>query len=214
MNLAMSGAAGVGASAAIAGQSGVDFGIQISHRYRFECWRPVTMLPVKIARALGLSRATQERIKDLIPKRLAWRDECDNIIVNTGLDDYLDKFYKGSTYTASHFVGLTDDSPTIAAGDTMSSHVGWVEATGYSESTREALTMGTVSSQSVDNSASKASFSINATDTIGGAFITTDNTKSGTSGTLIGAAALSGGDQAVSDGDTLNVTVTCTMAAA
>lgn len=214
MNLAISSAAGVGAQANAAAVTGADFSIQISHLYRLECWRPVTMLPVKIARALGLSEALQAGIESLIPKRLAWSDECRNIIVNTGLDDYLDKYYKGSTYTASHFVGLTDDSPTIAAGDTMASHVGWVEATGYSEATREALTMGTVASQSVDNSASKASFSINATDTIGGAFITTNSTKSGTTGTLVGAAALTGGNQAVSSGDTLNVTVTCTMAAA
>ena len=37
------------------------------------------------------------------------------------------------------------------------------------------LTLGTVSSKSVDNSASKASFAINATVTIGGAFLTTNS---------------------------------------
>ena len=145
---------------------------------------------------------------------LKWKEECHNIVANVGLDDILDKYYKGSTYTAAHYVGLTDGTPTVAAGDTMASHAGWTEITAYSEGTREVLTMGTVSGQSVDNSASKASFSINGTATVGGAFVTTDNTKGGTSGTLVGVAAFSGGDRAVSSGDTLNVTVTATAASA
>jgi len=143
---------------------------------------------------------------------LKWKEEVFNIVVNTGLDDILDKYYKGSAYTASHFVGLTSATPTIAATDTMASHAGWNEDVTYTEATRPALTLGTVTSQSVNNSASKATFSINGTATIGGAFITTDSTKSGTIGTLVGGAAFSTGDKAVASGDTLNVTVTLTAA--
>lgn len=142
--------------------------------------------------------------------RLKWETFDRNIIVNTGLDDILDKYYKGSSYTASHFVGLTDGTPTVAAGDTMASHAGWTEITAYSESVRQTLTLGTVASQSVDNSASKASYSINGTATIGGFFLTTNNTKGGTTGTLIGAVAFTGGDKSVANGDTLNVTATLT----
>jgi len=139
---------------------------------------------------------------------LKWTGVVENLVVNVGLDEVLDKFWKGSTYTAAHFVGLTDGTPTIAAADTMASHVGWTEVTAYSEATREALTMGTVASQSVDNSASKASYSINGTATVGGAFVTTVNTKGGTTGVLVGAGAFTGGDKSVGSGDTLNVTVT------
>lgn len=142
--------------------------------------------------------------------KLKWVEEVENIIVNEGLDEILDKFYKGSSYTAAHYVGLTDGTPTIAAGDTMSSHAGWAEVVAYSESNRQTLTLGAVSSQSVDNSASKASYSINGTATIGGLFLTTNNTKSGTTGILIGAVAFTGGDKSVANGDTLNVTVTLT----
>lgn len=141
---------------------------------------------------------------------LKWVDGGYNIIVNTGLDDILDKYYKGSSYTAAHYVGLTDGTPTVAAGDTMSSHAGWAEVTAYSESVRQTLTLGTVSSQSVDNSASKAAYSINGTATVGGFFLTTNNTKSGTTGTLVGAVAFTGGDKSVANGDTLNVTATLT----
>jgi hypothetical protein len=139
---------------------------------------------------------------------LKWTEEVQNLVVNEGLDDILNQYYKGSTYTAAHYVGLTDGTPTIAATDTAGSHAGWVEDTNYAEATRPSLTLGTVSSQSVDNSASKATFSINATTTIGGAFVITNNTKGGTTGTLVGAAAFTAGDKSVANGDTLNVTVT------
>lgn len=144
---------------------------------------------------------------------LKWSEKIFNLVVNVGLDDVLDKYFKGSTYTSAHYVGLTDGTPTVAAGDTMASHAGWTEIVAYTEATREALTLGTVSSQSVDNSASKASYSINGTATVGGVFVTTDNTKSGTTGTLYGGGAFTGGDKSVASGDTLNVTVTLTASA-
>lgn len=146
--------------------------------------------------------------------QLKWVDEFDNLVVTVGLNDSLDKHFKGSSYTAAWYVGLTAGSPSFAAGDTMSSHGGWTESAIYSESVRQTLTPGTVSGGSVDNSASKASFSINGSGTIGGAFVVTDNTKSGSSGILYGGGAFSGGNRTVASGDTLNVTITLTAAAA
>lgn len=143
-----------------------------------------------------------------------WREVCWNLVVNVGLNDLLDKRFKASSYTAADYVGLTDGAPTIAAGDTMASHAGWAEVTAYSEGTRPALTLGSVASQSVDNSASKASFSISGSATVGGAFIVTNSTKGGTSGILYGVAAFSEGDRAVQNGDTVEVTATLTAAAA
>ena len=70
---------------------------------------------------------------------IKWVEEIHNIIVNVGLDDILDKYYKGSTYTASFFVGLTDGTPTVAAADTMASHAGWTEVTAYDEAGLEQL---------------------------------------------------------------------------
>lgn len=145
---------------------------------------------------------------------LKWEDTVDNLVVNAGLDDALDKRFKASAYTSADFVGLTDSAPTINAADTMASHAGWVEIEDYSEATREALTLGTVSGQSVNNSASKASFSINASVTVGGAFINTVSTKGGTTGILYGVVALTEGDRSLVNLDTLNVTVTLTAAAA
>lgn len=146
---------------------------------------------------------------------LKWVEEMDNVVTNVGLDDLLDKYLKGAAYTASHFVGLTDGTPTVLGADTMSSHAGWVEVVAYTEGTRPALTLGTVSSQSVNNSASKATFSINAdTTVVGGAFIATNSTKSGTTGVLYSVAAFTGADKSLDSGDTLNVTCTFTAASA
>ena len=140
--------------------------------------------------------------------KLKWVEEFDNLVVNVGLDDALDKYFKGSAYTATHYVGLKGTG-AAAAGDTMASHAGWAEITPYSDATRPAFTPGAVAAQSVDNSASKASFSINATATVFGAFLTTNNAKGGTTGTLYSAGDFAA-SRAVVSGDTLNVTYTAT----
>ena len=60
----------------------------------------------------------------------------------------------------------------------------------------------------MDNSAAKASFSITSADTVDGGFLSDSNTKGGTTGTLYGVGAFTGGGQAVLGGDVLNITVT------
>lgn len=141
-----------------------------------------------------------------------WREEIHNLVVDTGLNDVLDKYFKGSNYSAAHYVGLADGTPTPAAGDTMASHAGWAEVTAYDEGTRPAFTPGTVSAKSVSNSASKAEFTISGAATIGGAFLTTNNTKGGSTGTLVSVAAFTSGDRSLQDGDVIQVQVTYTGA--
>lgn len=141
-----------------------------------------------------------------------WRDSFHNTIVNAGLDHALDATLSAGTQITTWYVGLTDGTPTVAAGDTMSSHAGWAEVTTYSESVRQTWTDAGVSSQSVTNSASTADFSINGTATVGGAFLTSNSTKGGTTGTLFAAEAFSGGDKSLTSGDTLSVTYTVSAA--
>jgi hypothetical protein len=67
----------------------------------------------------------------------------------------------------------------------------------------------------ISNSSSVAVFSINGTTTVGGAFLTTDNTKGGTSGTLFSASDFqSPGDRSVVSGDVINLTYQFSLDAA
>lgn len=150
---------------------------------------------------------------------LKWELTDHNTVVNVGLQDMNAKYFTGSAYTAAWYLGLITGpgaSVTIAAGDTASSHAGWTEATGYSQATRPACTFGTPTTANpsvATNSASTATFSINATATIAGAFLISNNTKSGTTGTLYSAAKFqSPGDRSVINGDTITVTYTLSLA--
>jgi len=149
---------------------------------------------------------------------LKWEAEAPNLVVNVGLQDMNSKYFTGSAYTAAWYLGLYGAGSTNnpAASDTMSSHAGWTENTNYSQATRPACTFGTPSTANpsvATNSASPATFSINATTTIGGAFLTSNSTKGGTTGTLYSAADFSSpGDRSVVSGDTLSVTYTLSLA--
>lgn len=171
---------------------------------------------VPVGLASGVKYSTRYEVEAHDPQgNLIFRDEFQNLVVDEGLNDNLAKYFKGAAYTAAHFVGLTQGSPVFAAGNTLASHAGWTEQTGYNEEERQALVLGSVAAKQVSNSGSKAVFTItdNAT-TIGGAFLATDDTKGGTTGILYGGGAFSGGDVVLSAGSTLSVTVTLTASAA
>ena len=152
--------------------------------------------------------------------KLKWEESTHNLVVNVGLQDMNTQYFKGSSYTAAWYIGLygAGASNTPAAGDTASSHAGWTEVVPYSNATRPAATFGTATTADpsvISNSASPASFTINATATVGGAFLISNSTKSGTTGILFSASDFqSPGDRSVVSGDTLNVTYTFSLDAA
>jgi hypothetical protein len=150
---------------------------------------------------------------------LKWEDQMHNLVVNVGLQDMNTKYFAGSTYTASWFLGLVTgpgSGTTYAAADTLASHAGWTEFTNYSGN-RKAVTFGTATTADpsvISSSASPAQFSITgAGGTVAGAFLC--NVSSGTSGLLFSEADFqSPGDRVVVSGDTLNVTYTFSLDAA
>lgn len=148
---------------------------------------------------------------------IKWTHAEDNLVVNVGLQDMNTQYFTGSSYTAAWYLGLiTGPGVTTSATDTMGSH-GWTEFTGYSQATRVTATFGSATSANpsvISNSGSPAAFSINATGTVGGAFLTSNNTKSGTTGILFSEKAFSSpGDRSVVSGDTLTVTWTFSLTA-
>lgn len=146
-----------------------------------------------------------------------WRDEFPNLVVNEGLQLMNNTFFAGTTYTAVWYLGLITgpgSGTSFAAADTMSSHVGWTEDTTYSNANRPTVTFGSATLADPSVIATTAtSFSINGATTVAGAFLTTDNTKGGTTGTLFSASDFTGGDRILASGDTLNVTYTFTLEA-
>lgn len=137
---------------------------------------------------------------------LKWVEEFHNLVTTAGLNALITAAFKTIPGSVAWYVGLKNTG-SAAAGDTMSSHAGWTENTTYSESVRQTWTPGSVASGSVDNSASKATFSINGTTTIYGCFLASDSTKSGTTGTLYGVGDFASSRSVIS-GDTLTVQVT------
>lgn len=152
--------------------------------------------------------------------QIKWEENLKNLVVNVGLKDMNDKYFTGAAYTATWFLGLygAAASNDPAAGDTAASHAGWTEVVPYSNATRPAATFAaatTADPSVITNSASPASFSIDDTATIGGAFLISDNTKSGSTGVLFSASDFAApGDRSVASGDTLNVTYTFSLDAA
>jgi len=118
-----------------------------------------------------------------------------------------------TTASAGTTVTAAECAWECRAADTMASHTPWTDVVPYSNATRPAFTPGTISAGSVDNSASVAAFTINATDNIFGCFMCDSATKSETASLLLGQGTFTGASRSVLSGDTLNVTITCTMAA-
>lgn len=140
---------------------------------------------------------------------LKWTEDFPNLVVNEGLQFINQQVFLGANYTASWYMGLVNTGAVYNAANTMSAHVTWTENTDYLQSTRPLIvfTTPTTANPSVATS-DIVTFTISANATIAGAFITTSNTKAGTTGTLLSAGNFTVGDRGLVSGDTLNVTYT------
>src|SRR5262245_2279831 len=147
--------------------------------------------------------------------KLKWREVIDNVVATVGKNLALDTFLAGSAYTVTGpYMGLISSTSftAVAAGDTMASHAGWLEAGGSNAPTysgnRKTAAWSAAASGSKALSAA-LSFAITASGTVKGAFLCYGSgasaTKDNTGGTLYSAGTFSTGDKAVVNGDTLNV---------
>ena len=154
---------------------------------------------------------------------LKWTDTFKNLVPEAGLTKYLDATLKTGLASPLWYVFLVTgpgSGTTYADTDVLATHAGWTEDNTSYTGNRPALNVSAAitctgsGSCSLTNSANKASFTIDSTCsggcTIAGAGLASVNT--GTSGTLLGAGDFSGGDRSVVESDTLNVTITCTLA--
>lgn len=150
-----------------------------------------------------------------------WRDEFPNTVVTVGKNQMLDSALAGSSYTVTGpFIGLISSTSfsTISAADTMSSHAGWLEAGNANAPTytspRKTASWSAAAAGSKALS-SAASFGITSTGTVKGAFMVYGSgavsTIDSTAGVLFSAGLFTGGDRAVINGDTLNVSYSVSL---
>ena len=148
--------------------------------------------------------------------QVLWEDSFHNTVMTLGKNDVLNKYFSNTAAGAS-YLGLISSTgySAIAAADTMSSHAGWTEAGNANAPTytspRKTLTAAWAAASAGSMATSAAqSFAITGTGTVKGAFINIGGTSAidNTTGILYSAGLFSGGDRAVINGDTLNVTVT------
>ncbi len=147
---------------------------------------------------------------------LKWQETIHNVVTTLGKNDVLNKYFSNSAAGVPYLGLISSVSYTTgpAAGDTMSSHSGWTEAGATNAPTytspRKTMTAawGAASSGSMVSSAQ--SFAITGTGTLKGAFLNIGGSSAidNTSGLLYSAATFTGGDKAVANLDTVNVTVT------
>jgi len=128
-----------------------------------------------------------------------WRDGVliaervnENLCPDEFINHVLDVVLSGGTQITSWYLALFSDNHTPAASDDYAAP-GFTEADGYDETTRPAWSEAGVSAKSITNSASKATFTMDGTDTtIYGAALVSDNTKDdqAASGAVLGPFAI------------------------
>lgn len=129
--------------------------------------------------------------------------EDKNLVVNEGLDSLLGIMFHNATQIGTWYMGVFSGNYTPVAGLTAATvATSATESVAYDEASRPAFNEAAATAQSITNSANRATFTFNATATIYGAFLISDATKSGTSGTLFSAARFSAA-KAVVTGDQL-----------
>lgn len=132
--------------------------------------------------------------------------EDPNLVVNEGLNSLLGVMFNSATQITAWYMGVFEGNYTPLATETAATiATASTESTAYASTTRPAYVQAAPSSQSITNSASRASFVFNATKSIYGAFLVSTSTKSGTSGVLFSAAKFSA-VKSVQSGDELLLT--------
>lgn len=119
---------------------------------------------------------------------LKWEDTIHNLVTTVGKTDLIDKYFRGSAYTAAWFLGLKG-AGTAVVGDTAASHPSWSEVNPYTGN-RPAITFGAASGGI--STGAEVTFTTTAAGPVAvtGAFITSVATGNGT---LYSAAEFTGG---------------------
>lgn len=152
---------------------------------------------------------------------LKWEDYAENVVTTVGKNLALDTYLAGSTYSVTGpYIGLISSVSysSVAAGDTMASHAGWLEAGGANapaySGNRKTAVFNAAAAGSKSLSAALP-YSITGTGTVKGMFMVLGagavNTVADANGVLYSAGLFAGGDKAVGPGDVINVVYTASL---
>jgi hypothetical protein len=163
----------------------------------------------------GITEKNHYKVECVRDGKVIWTEEFDNLVPTAGLNYLLTAGFKSAGSTAWYVALVGSTSTGFVAGDTSASHSGWTEITGYTNTVRPTLTLGSAGSGSIDNSASTAQFTMTGSTVVYGAAIIDSLTKGtgvGPIAGLYGEGAFSTSRSVVAN-DVLNVTITLTVTA-
>jgi len=146
-------------------------------------------------------------------------DQGGNTFTTEGMARILNIVFRAQTTEAAIYVGIFKSNVTPAVGDTAAAKLGAAGTYGECQdadydspaTNKPAYTIVSTSTASCTNAASPASFTMNASITVYGAFLSTQAAKTATTGTLFCAKAFSSSRAVIAD-DVLSVTyvISCT----
>ncbi len=147
---------------------------------------------------------------------ILWTTEFANLLPTVGANQILTAGVSGSTPA---YMGLISgaSTPTLAVGDTMSSHANWLEANATNApnygTTRPTLTFGTSASSAIATTSTQ-SYVFTNSGTVSGAFICfgsgATNSTTGTAGIIMSEGTLATA-QPVINGNTVTMSYTLTI---
>lgn len=145
----------------------------------------------------------------------AWKDH--NLCTDEGLNALLNLKFNSANQITTWYVTIFNNNHTPAAGNTYAVP-GYVESIAYAEATRPVYTSSVSTAKSIDNSASKATFTMTAAETIYGGSLVGGGTSPEVKGDVAGGGELfclsqfSTGPKPLSIDDILKLTVTVNAA--
>ena len=138
-----------------------------------------------------------------------------NIVVDQGLNHILDSTLSGAAQLSSWYIGIYKNNYTVLSTDSASNIASAasevVATTDVAETVREIWTDAGASGKAITNSASPASYTANASISVYGAFLISNNTIGGATGTLMAGAKFTAVRNLAAT-DVLNVTYTFNIA--
>jgi len=140
-----------------------------------------------------------------------------NLVVDEGLTHYHSAALRGGSQNATWYIGIFANNRTPVATDTAATVAGLAGeiTTLYDEAVRQTWTPNAAAGDPaldkvITNSSSTATFTINGSTNVAGAFLISDSTKGGTTGVLM-AEKLFGSVRAAVSGDQIVITYQLTL---